>query len=929
MRRKIELWINGERADLNEQSLVLFNYAYTDLENPTAVKNSYSQQVTLPGTANNASIFGHIARPDRQTGDGFNALSRTPFTIYADTGEILKSGYLKLDQVSVKRGLVQGYKVSLYGGLGSFLYALSYDSNGDKLTLADLSYLDGGPTELDFTITAANVQAAWNRVSGDIPEQYNSIWDVINFAPAYNGIPEGDFDANKGIAIASNLGLSTSETEGGKTYTPNGSNVLINLAEKHNEWDVKDLRCYLQRPVLSMRAFLVAIGKWATENGYTFDYSGVPEQQYLKLYKTLPMLPSLGSFKQGTGDLTFTYYSGYTTTTGETLDSYAKINGVAANMEVNATLNSCMLAFPCSDHSGNPGYLKTKFPRPQSLDKQGFHTIIFLQLLGYSGSTLVAASPVNALADDEIVDIYGTPERLAEAAGFTPVSDQGYAASIQQTNYLFLASNAALGYFDFTYIPRMEVSGGAFSTLRLAVHTYTLYGVYQFVRRGYGDPGYYLPFSKTGVYDTGMKPYWWPQSEYGNVSINTITATGAGWASPSAAASYRTSSQLRSGALIEKAKLLSSKHTPADYLLSLGVQFGWVFHYDEVSKKFTILTRNDYFNTGLGVIDLTDRVDTSREIVISPAYAGARIYEFSPEMAMGHFAEEYASIYGVNYGIQRVDTGYQFDGSPENLLAKSAFRAAATILESGPYWNYITDGGHRLPSVFLDKGNTYTMWAPDGTNKQFDIPCPSSSATIDYINDWGHDGYDYEFAWKLDLHDADGKAVDGEDILVYYSGYDRYDHFRLSDDTAAMLAINNGKPCWNLNVYSSYIRIANFHRYDTDTEWGVEASLDFGTPREVDLPSVNFMDDSSGYLRAWAAFIRDRYNRDTKVMKCRVHFKGLQVNQDLLRRFFYYQGSYWVLNKITNYSLTTWDPVECEFIQVQDMSNYTNGQIVN
>lgn len=925
MRRKIELWINGERADLNEQSLVLFNYAYTDLENPTAVKNSYSQQVTLPGTPANAAIFGHIARPDRQTGSGFNALSRTPFTIFSDTGEILKSGYLKLDQVSSKRGLVQGYKVSLYGGLGSFLYALSYDANGDKLSLADLSYLDGGPTELDFTITAANVQAAWTRVSGDIPEEYNSKWDVINFAPAYNGIPEGDFDANKGIAVASSLGLSTSETEGGKTYTPNGSNVLINLAQKHTEWDVKDLRCYLQRPVLSMRAFLVAVGKWAAENGYTFDYSGVPVEQYRTLWKTLPMLPSLGSFKQGTGDLTFTYYSSYKTTSGAVLDSYAKINGVQANMEVQASLNSCMLAFTAADSSANPAYLKSRFHPSYTRDEYGWHTIIFVQLLGYSGSTLVAASQVNALADDEMVSIYGTPERLAEAAGFTPVSDQGYAASIQQTNYLFLASNASLGYFNYVYIPRMEVRGGAFSTLRLAVKTYTFYGQYRFVMLGYGDPGHYEPFNPLSTADMGMKPNVWTSPS----SSTAKQATGAGWASPSAAASYRTSSQLRSGALIEKAKLLSSKHSPADYLLSLGVQFGWVFHYDEVDKKFTILTRNSFFDTGLGVIDLTERVDTSREIVITPSYAGARIYEFSPEMAMGHFAEEYASIYGVNYGIQRVDTGYQFDGSPENLLAKSAFRAAATILESGPYWNHITDNGYRLPSVFLDKGNTYTMWAPDGTNKQFDIPCPSSSATIEYINDYGHDGYDFEFAWKLDLHDADGKGLDGEDILVYYSGYDRYDHFRLTDDSAAMLAINNGKPCWNLNVNSSYIRIANFHRYDTDTEWGVEASLDFGTPREVDLPSVNFFDNSSGYIRAWAAFIRDRYNRDTKVMKCRVFFRGLQVNQDLLRRFFYYQGSYWVLNKITNYSLTTWDPVECEFIQVQEMSNYTNGQIVN
>ena len=37
-------------------------------------------------------------------------------------------------------------------------------------------------------------------------------------------------------------------------------------------------------------------------------------------------------------------------------------------------------------------------------------------------------------------------------------------------------------------------------------------------------------------------------------------------------------------------------------------------------------------------------------------------------------------------------------------------------------------------------------------------------------------------------------------------------------------------------------------------------------------------------------------------------------------------NSLWVLNRISNYSLTTYDPVECEFVQVHDKNNYLNGQ---
>ena len=55
--------------------------------------------------------------------------------------------------------------------------------------------------------------------------------------------------------------------------------------------------------------------------------------------------------------------------------------------------------------------------------------------------------------------------------------------------------------------------------------------------------------------------------------------------------------------------------------------------------------------------------------------------------------------------------------------------------------------------------------------------------------------------------------------------------------------------------------------------------------------------------------------------------RGLQVGPELLRRFFWWDGALWVLNKIDNYSLTTWDLAQCEFIQVRDTDNYTIGQL--
>ena len=125
MRRKISLYIADRLVDMDDQNLVLFNYTMEDLNNPTIVRNSYSQQVTIPATPANNKIFGDYFRLDRVTGGGFNVLVRTPFKIYNEMNEILESGYCKLEAVQSNGVHIHSYSISLYGGLGGFFYDLS------------------------------------------------------------------------------------------------------------------------------------------------------------------------------------------------------------------------------------------------------------------------------------------------------------------------------------------------------------------------------------------------------------------------------------------------------------------------------------------------------------------------------------------------------------------------------------------------------------------------------------------------------------------------------------------------------------------------------------------------------------------------------------------------------------------------------------
>lgn len=918
MRRRISLYIGDRKADLDNDSFILFNYTMDDLRNPTIVKNSYSQQVSLKGTPANNAIFGHYYRLDRNTaadvygGASYDASARTPFSIYDEMGEVLESGYCRLDNVK-RNGEDITYRVSLFGGLGSFFYALSYSGSGEKMTLADLDYLGTGDpeNELNFTIFNNTVTNAWARLISS-PASIQQMWDVINFCPAYNGYPDGDFSADKAVVTPSQVFLTAPQDD----YDVFDSKCLVNLSQKHTEWEMKDLRSYLQRPVLSMKAFLAAVAVQENNGGYSFDYSTVPSAVYDKLWKTLPSLPSLGSFlQQYTNNVTLTPSTSSTYTTDEVIATIAASYGTATldTVKISATYN-----IQFYKASGNPSQDLRLYSRDthDPLKWLYYKTVIFAQLVAYdSSNNPIGGSPVRCFAPGR-EDV----QALAERAGLHPVySRAGYEALSVNA----IAKNNGNYYELGNQVFQMEAAAPASYKLHLMSYNMVTYESNSIF---HGDePGPVIATQRTPMFFNSAGSIYQPQ--------------GAKAVLSSADPTISVGEKLRSYARITKKMLLSGSATPADYLIGFAKMHGLVFTYDRSTKSVSMLTRNDFYDSS-DIIDLTARVDRSKGVEVTPLAFTAKWYDLDLDMVGGAFANEYKGVYGQNYGTQRIDTGYAFDCAAVDLLDGIAYKNAVSVLESGRYFDYYTvvvnDTTYPFPSVFKDFGNTYTLWNSDGEAQDFPCPLiPSEASHLIFNQDFP--GYDVANSWKLQLHDIDGKPVDGQDVLVYYRGYNISSYFRISDDTAVMLSINDGKACWDMTPGpSAGIYIPLFSRYQqyhpASPEYEVGRSLDFGTPKQLDIPRIVFKGRiGTGslctlYERAWKAYINDRYDLDTKVMKCKVDLSGLQVGQDLLRRFFYYDGSYWTLNKIINHSLTTWDPTECEFVQVKDITAYTNGQ---
>ena len=898
MRRKISLYIADQLVDLDDQSFILFNYTMDDLSNPTIVKNSFSQQITLKGTPANNRVFGDSFKVDRNVGNyggqggaDFNASKKTPFAIYNELGEILESGYVKLDSVS-RRGADIQYKVTLYGGLGSFLYALSYDESGNKRTLADLDYLgDGDSTELDFTIDKDNLQRAWE----DLQELYYGAeptptgkWTIINFAPAYNGYPD-NFSPDKGLLSLPGAGLP--DTLNG--YSSKSGYGLVNLANPQDEWAVKDIRSYLQRPVLSMKAFLAAICNPENNGGYSVDISNI-SIPYSDLWMTLPTIPSLGSAKQSSEGLSVTMSS--SASTGNEIGRFDIQGSIPYGAMVNASLK-CKLRFNMPSGANSYNTLSLDGNNNSGLTR---FSVIFLQMVAFSSDgTMVGGSGVKVLTPI-------TGSNPASACGFTPAFPTDNYETINPGS----SSKVSSGVFEFPNELSFQVDAQNAAYYKLMAYVYEgtgalQRGVWHYNYQGDGSS------SRATLYASFSTYFQANSALIVAGSGNSVTKTD--------------SSELRSGAKITKRMLLSTSGTPAEYLLSYCKMFGLYFVMDNATKQVTILKRNSLYQDE--TIDLTRRVDLSKGIDIQPLVFNSKWYDFILDGVGGAFYDEYLNIEGIPYGIQRVNTGYDFNAESVNLMDSQVFKNAATILARSRYWNMITTGSAFIPSPFMDNGNTITRWNADDETQDTPISCPPSTSSVTYYNP-DFPGYDIKDQCKVQFADASGKMVDGKDVLLFLNGFRTYERFKITDDLPVMSVVNDGKPCWILDPGED-VDLPIFSRYEY--RWMLEnqvmiQSLDFGVPKQLDIPGIVYDPETTIYASAWRAYLSDRYNVNTKVMTCRVDFSGIRVSQDLLRKFFWYDNSIWVLNKITNYSLTTFDPVECEFVQVQDKSNYLNGQ---
>ena len=146
---KVELYIDGQRADLFEDEAIEITLTTQNISDISKVFGDYSNGFTLPASPGNNAIFKHYYNVDVQ--GGFQAAQRVDAFIEVNSN-VFKQGVLELEEVQLKKGEPYAYSVSFYSKTTSLKDLIGEDQLNDL----DLS-------AYDHTFNDTNIETGINN----------------------------------------------------------------------------------------------------------------------------------------------------------------------------------------------------------------------------------------------------------------------------------------------------------------------------------------------------------------------------------------------------------------------------------------------------------------------------------------------------------------------------------------------------------------------------------------------------------------------------------------------------------------------------------------------------------------------------------------------------------------------------------------------
>ena len=928
MKQNIELYIDNKRVDFSNELTLPFTYHLKDVNNPTIVKNPFTKTIEITGTPNNNKIFGEIYNLDREQlygnniiGSYFNPSMRTPFSIFKNN-EIIESGYMQLNTITVENKNIK-YNITLYGGIGNFFYNLMYNDNNEPLTLSNLIYevkdsngnVINSDDELSFNISKEFVRDCFNKVGKD---NNGTIYDYLTFIPAYNGLPN-NFDSNKVLVNVDDLDIVRQTTVDNKTYRTYNNYLLATLPKKLTEWEIKDLRSYLQRPAIRMKSIINACQNPINNGGYVVELDDTffnnDNPYYNDSWVALPLLTSLekekNNIKSSTleqeKDLMFGINYNKTLTPLLPTDNFV-INGEYVDYSNTplGTLTDVEIEYSIR--------FSTTETDTTKLTEELYNTSSFFDE-NTDNRYITASAPINVQ-----LNIVDNNDKLISFSDIYSYSNDKRILPIYPSSSLFpnlVKTTQVQGYFKkiiyngiTTVYDFVDNNGNATFKIKLSNIPYNQLFQIQLEGKQIVDD-YYFPLGR--LYNSTNKMV------NGNFEIVLNSAI---------IRRDEPDTTISTNSLVTKEKLLKTEKTPADYLLSFCKMFNLYFTINEADKKIKIQTMNNYFSGE--IIDISNKIDISKAMTINPIVYDSKFYCIKLE-GENYYLKKYKNQYTVEYGQKRINTNYNFNTNTKQLFENNVFQNTVSVIDTSTYYHTFFNANNDILAPIQFTNFDYELYnTTDGklnkTTLKYSTPVVVGGASWNF-----NSGYDaFAKTCFYNIENDEKTLSDISSTLLIYNGNltpqdtkGTYINYYLSDDVSDMFELNEKVACYlfDSNNTITVHSIPQYLRYKIVGN-NVVSSLDFGLPKELYIPNITYNDNTTLYNQFWSGYYEDSLNINTKQVTCYVNLNDMLVNGDLLKKFYYFNGCYWLLNKIENYNCNSYDTTKCTFIKINNITNY-------
>lgn len=895
---RIQLLLADQEVELTKNVSIPLNKSFENLTNPTDIIVDYSKTISIPMTIVNNKILGNAYRLDKTVlekygqeniGMYLDPTKKIPFRLLYN-GEEIMDGYAKFTSANYSKSN-KSYNLNLFGVLGEYFQKMKdVVTSEDRLTDEQKAEEDGGKKyilndHLGGTILNAEyVYNSWmndENNPNDFTDDTITDQDIIGFAPAYRGYYGMDFNS--------------SEIQLNPTYAQTVAESFIPLSQDlTNKW-----RDTYARKQYSKSYLELTDSEKETVNDYV-DLLGADDvvgdgmkdfqMDEYRSYHQLPFIyinKLMYMFKEKSKELTgyelkldptwFNNSNPYWTKLVYTLNYLEGVDNIKTSSQgtfmekVPITLNTYSMG-------GYFGGSTASFKITPKSNRFDFYPVVTMDFTYDNMNTRYNAYR------------FGTAEKLAFVYETKLINGEHTI-----TNYCW-SSNGTQYYKPDISVLNEDNMIFTFNLNEISSGTPPyIYGKYATNLKPIKDS---LPIGTeddewdviitTSIYSPNATPFRIETSR--NTFTNALTTNMSG---------ESTMSMLgRSNVINIGLDLMYLDETPIfDIILQYTKMYNLYWDVDTLNKTISIVRKSTFFKD-FTVENWDNKLDRSKDYMIEPITFESKYVNFNYEELDGTKYNAYRDKYGVEYGMKKLKTTYDFNSEDKDLFTK----INPSMVSQRRFIKYTTLKNWNLNDAIISTLDVVPRI--ESANSE------DSSAVI--ANSW---------------------YFRRENRLLTNPIY-------ITDDSDEMR--NNQRPCWydkgfindilnNELYYQNTVKvIQSFPRLDI-ISYHIDSpyACIFNQPKE-DYTNDGYLSNATSkfiYDNFWMDYIDERYSVQNKKVTAYFNIYPWEYMNFTFKRFVTLDGQLFMVNKIFDYDLNSNATVKCELIQVTDINAYTQDTI--